>query len=206
MGGHNSLSPILSSFLCASFLIFLGAFPLPSSIATPPQEQGQCRPGTWKALVGSIELVDSYRRNIEIRFRGGAEAVPYKWLEDSWGKTKSSMSADFPAHELTLQALTGEAQQAKLQLTDATELLRATPQGLEPLTAEQLDAGTSVLVVLAAGQCWPRSGIQTLPLASRASVSRLVVLLACVEDSCIKAKCKGKRDCKEKVCNCEHSP
>jgi len=170
-----------------------------------------CDDNTWKVLVGFIdsfpgagESMMATPQSVRIRLRGGTRELPQQWAHDEWGKPGMTMADAKMAKVFNLQTRPDADQKVDLFLTGQTKIYRANAKGELSLNTGPIEAETPVLVVLAEGQCWPASETKTPSWASKAAAARVVLLQACIEESCARPKCKGKSGCKEKVCNCEH--
>jgi hypothetical protein len=190
--------------LAANILIFVAAVPLAVSNAGSPQ-LFPCKSDSWQVLVGAVDKVDTEGKHVEIRIRGGARAIPKRLANQDWSKLDWSKTSQSSVQEFELQLRPEANQKAKFKITTETSVFweRATlGLGRPP----QIETGAPVLLVLAAGQCWPSSETEAPLWGSEATIAKIVMFQACIEDSCVKAKCKGKTGCKEKVCNCPETP
>jgi hypothetical protein len=196
----------IRSLLAACLLLIFVALPVGLSVMASPQSDDQCKSGSWRVLVGSIDRYDADRKTVQIRIRGGAESIPQRWAVQDWAKVDGAKSAEFPIRDFAFQTRAEANQQAQFEFDDKIAIFRSTTRGLETLDAKKIESGTSALFLLVTGQCWPSSEMAMNRLGFQPRISRLVLLQACIEESCVKSKCKGKSGCKEKVCNCESNP
>ena len=193
---------IITLAIAGSFLVMVVAIPLSVSNAKPPQVFA-CDSGGWQVLLGSVDSVNAERKNIEIRIRGGAQAIPARWKIQEWDNLAvSSQSSHFSLSDLAVEDRPDANQKAQFKLTTFSSVYKATPEGLDSAKTTQIESGTPVLLVLPEGRCWPRSEKEYFLWMSETPVAKLVLLQACIEETCVKAKCKGKSECKERVCNC----
>lgn len=198
LGNYSRAILILSAVVSIPLTSVL---PFSVSHAAPPQDI-PCRSGTWRVLVGAVENVDAEHRNLEVRIRGGASGVPDRWASEDWAKSPSFSAGQFSARDFTLQIRPNADQKARFSLAPKAALFRAMSQGLDTAKLDQIEVGAPILLVLEAGRCWPGSESETLPIMSEPRISKIVLLQACIEESCVKVRCKGKTECKERVCNC----
>jgi hypothetical protein len=212
MQTFNRLQPFNRSRLTAviavtgSFLALVAVMPISVSNAQF-LPVSTCDPGGWQVLLGSVENIDIEHKNIEVRVRGGARAIPARWRIQEWDNLAvSAKSSHFSLSDLTVEDRPGANQKAQFKLASFSSVYKATFEGLDMAKTTQIESGAPVLLVLPEGRCWPRSEKEYLPWMSEAQVAKIVLLQACIEESCVKAKCKGKSECKERVCNCEHAP
>ena len=202
---YNRLRLVFIFSIAGTFLVFFSAVPLTVSSAKFP-EAFPCESGGWQVLVGAIESVDIEHENIEIRIRSGAKGIPGHLADKDWNNMAWSKTNPFPVREFDLQVRPEANQKAKFKFTSETPVFREQGSskaiGLDILRAPKIESGDAVLLVLSAGQCWPSSEKETSRWRSEPSIAKIVLLQACIEESCVKAQCKGKSQCKEKVCNC----
>jgi hypothetical protein len=192
--------------IASNILFFVAAVPLAVSNAGSPQHS-PCKPDSWQVLVGVVESVDTDGKHIEIRIRGGATGIPKRLTNEDWGKLEWSKPAQTSLQSFDLQLRPEANQKAKLRITTETSVFRERATiGLRAEKPPEIETGASVLLALAAGQCWPSSEKEAPRWASEPTIAKIVLLQACIEESCVKAKCKGKTGCKEKVCNCPETP
>lgn len=147
---------------------------------------------SWGVLAGSVASVDQKTQTINLLVRSGMVTAPKVWAQDKV----------FKFSDLQLRVMPG-AVPLRVAFSDNTTIWKAIDSRLVPQaqSLERIEPGSSVLVELQAGQGW--SSKETGPVATLSlSAARLILLQACIEESCTKVKCKGTKDCKEKVCDC----
>jgi len=143
-------------------------------------------------LVGSVASVDQKGQTIDLLVRSGTVAAPKSWVQEK----------SFKFSELQIKVMP-EAVPLRLAFTENTKLWKLADSRLEPQlqSVARVEPGSPVLIELQEGQHWNVK--ETGPGSMHGlTAARVVLLQACIEESCTKAKCKGTKDCKEKVCDC----
>ena len=136
-------------------------------------------------LAGSVISFDKAERTIELRTRCGSSTEPNNWKSDS----------AFKVDELQLR-FRAEPENVRLHLAGNVETWRLDGSKLNAMAAGAIEPGAPVIVrVRKTGSSFEgeKNGLE---------ITSLVLLQACIEESCSKAKCKGGADCKEKLCDC----
>lgn len=209
MTGPNSWRSIEKGLVVLTFALIRALVAQPGLKAGPPQFS-PCDHESWRAVVGVVESVDPKQKTLDIRIRGGAREVPRRW-ENAQGGTNtaeatSTLTSNFSLGDFWLQVRPDSNQKAKLILTSETGVFQQVSSSLRPTDAKQIQSGDSVLIVLAGEHCWPSSEQMSSKWQFDTKIDKVVLLQACIEESCSKAKCKGKSDCKERVCDCPRAP
>jgi len=159
-------------------------------LATATPAQSWRDPDAWGVLAGSIAAVDHKNHTFDVLVRSGAGAAPKQWTQDK----------SFALSELQLQ-VRSEPVHLRLSFTEETKVWRVTDARLTAQFIGAVEPGSPVLIELQQGQYWGAKET-ALPYTRNFTAARVILLQACIEESCGKAKCKGKADCKEKVCDC----
>jgi hypothetical protein len=179
--------------------------PLPASSPGPRRPQtASCRHNAWQVLAGSIENVDVDDRSFDIQVRSGSQEIPGS-LEHriSHGQNpfaKTEISID----DFHFQTHASPSPEKTVSFSKSTKVFRLKASELVDASQSEIKGGTSALLVLEPGNCWPSSADENLSSTTGLKVRAVIVLDACVEASCKKEHCKGSKDCAEPVCNCPH--
>jgi len=171
-------------FVCAALLL------IACSLAAT--QTGFRDSDSWGLVAGSVASVDPKNQAIDVLVRSGTPVPPVSWVEER----------TFRVSDLRLRAMS-EPVQLKVAFTKDTKFWNSVGSRLERLeSAPKIESGLAVLIELREDQRWNVKGTASTATAKALAAAKVVLLQACIEDSCTKAKCKGKQDCKEKVCDC----
>lgn len=151
---------------------------------------------TWDVLVGSVGDVDLKQGTLTVLVRGGVHGT-----NGSPTAVWDWKHGDYVAMpDLRLQARP-ESTPIKVALAKDIKVFKVADSRLTSQSPSSIEPHAPVLIQLERGQYFPTKGSSPHGLVA----ARVVLLQACIEESCVKPKCKGGTDCKEKACDCKGS-
>jgi hypothetical protein len=135
-------------------------------------------------LAGSVTSYDKDGHTIELSVRSGSSTEPTNWEGGS----------ALNIRDLQLRSQ-DEPRNVKLRFSDRADMWKLSDSKLAAISSSSIRSGAPVIIVIR------KAGPLSLG-GSDGEITKLVLLQACIEESCSKAKCKGGPDCREKSCDC----
>jgi hypothetical protein len=185
---HNHVRKVRSlSWLCAA--VALASFLLTFKAFSQDRQGGH---DAWDVVAGSVVEIDQERHTISVLVRGVSESTKASSATNGWTK-----DSHFASDALQLK---GRPEPTRIVFTygPGLKVFGITGSKLIAESESSIKQSAPVVIQLRNGQYW--TGKEGSP---GLVAERILLLQACIEESCVRPNCKGA--CKEKTCDCKGS-